>query len=40
MEFLVQLVRLLVVGGQWCQYEDVVQPYLQTAVAIYKDLIR
>lgn len=39
-ELLVQLLRLLVVGGKWCQYEDTVTPYIDTARAIYKDLVR
>ncbi|XP_034239048.1 cilia- and flagella-associated protein 300-like [Thrips palmi] len=38
-EFLVQLLRLLVVGGKWCQYEDTLTPYIDTARAIYKHLV-
>ncbi len=39
-EFLFQLLRLLVVGGKWCQYEDSITPYISTARSIYKDLVR
>ncbi|KAJ1528756.1 hypothetical protein ONE63_007143 [Megalurothrips usitatus] len=38
-ELLFQLVRLLAVGGRWCQYEDTVTPYIDTARALYKDLV-
>lgn len=39
-EFLLRLLRLLVVGGRWCQYEDTVTPYVDTIRALYKDLVR
>ncbi|KAK3928309.1 Cilia- and flagella-associated protein 300 [Frankliniella fusca] len=38
-EFLFQLLRLLVVGGKWCQYEDTITPYINTARSIYKYLV-
>ena len=39
-EFLFVLFRHLCLGGAVCQFEDTVQPYLDTTKAIYKDLIR
>ena len=39
-EFLFQLLRLLAVGGRWCQYEDRLTPYIDVVRAIYKDLVR
>ncbi|KAG5334633.1 CF300 protein, partial [Acromyrmex charruanus] len=31
---------MLVLGGTLCQFEDVIQPYLDITKKIYKDLIR
>ncbi|CAG5131422.1 unnamed protein product, partial [Candidula unifasciata] len=38
-EFVFLLFSHLCLGGQLCQYEDNVQPYLDVTKAIYKDLI-
>ncbi|XP_006834013.1 PREDICTED: uncharacterized protein C11orf70 homolog [Chrysochloris asiatica] len=38
-EFLFCLFKHLCLGGSLCQYEDVVNPYLETAKLIYKDLV-
>ncbi|EHB12876.1 hypothetical protein GW7_15546 [Heterocephalus glaber] len=37
-EFLFCLFKHLCLGGSLCQYEDVLNPYLETAKLIYKDL--
>ena len=39
-EFLFRLFKHVCLGGAVCQFEDVVQPYLDTTKALYKDLIR
>lgn len=39
-EFLFLLFKHLCVGGELCQYEDTIDPYLSTTKRIYKDLIR
>ncbi|XP_037361622.1 cilia- and flagella-associated protein 300 isoform X2 [Talpa occidentalis] len=39
-EFLFCLFKHLCLGGALCQYEDVLNPYLETAKLIYKDLVR
>lgn len=39
-EFIFQLFKSLCLGGRLCQYEDTLQPYLETTRKIYKDLIR
>uniref|UniRef100_A0A8D9FB86 Cilia- and flagella-associated protein 300 n=1 Tax=Cacopsylla melanoneura TaxID=428564 RepID=A0A8D9FB86_9HEMI len=39
-EFLFCLFKHLCLGGQWCQYEDSVEPYLKATKLLYKDLIR
>ena len=39
-EFLFLLFKHLCLGGQVCQYEDNVQPYLDFTKLLYKDLIR
>ncbi|XP_040044668.1 cilia- and flagella-associated protein 300 [Gasterosteus aculeatus] len=38
-EFLFLLFKHLCVGGELCQYEDTIDPYLSTTKRIYKDLI-
>ncbi|CAL8094428.1 unnamed protein product [Orchesella dallaii] len=38
-EFLCTLFSHLVIGGSLCQYEDNVEPYIQTTKLLYKDLI-
>ena len=39
-EFLYRLFTHVCLGGQICQYEDTLQPYLDFTKALYKDLIR
>lgn len=39
-EFLFKLFKHICVGGELCQYEDVISPYLDTVKVIYKDLVR
>lgn len=31
---------MLVLGGILCQYEDILNPYLEVTKAMYKDLIK
>uniref|UniRef100_UPI003AAB110D cilia- and flagella-associated protein 300 n=1 Tax=Centroberyx gerrardi TaxID=166262 RepID=UPI003AAB110D len=38
-EFLFRLFKHLCLGGELCQYEDTVAPYISTTKQIYKDLI-
>ncbi|XP_034401633.1 cilia- and flagella-associated protein 300 [Cyclopterus lumpus] len=38
-EFLFLLFKHLCVGGELCQYEDTIDPYISTTKHIYKDLI-
>ncbi|KAM4630193.1 cilia- and flagella-associated protein 300 [Polymixia lowei] len=38
-EFLFRLFKHLCLGGELCQYEDTVAPYINTTKQIYKDLI-
>lgn len=38
-EFLFRLFKHLCVGGELCQYEDTIDPYISTTKHIYKDLI-
>lgn len=39
-EFLFRLFKHVVLGGELCQYEDVIDPYTETAKMMYKDLVR
>uniref|UniRef100_A0A7M4F954 Cilia- and flagella-associated protein 300 n=1 Tax=Crocodylus porosus TaxID=8502 RepID=A0A7M4F954_CROPO len=39
-EFLFCLFKHLCLGGTLCQFEDVLDPYLETTKALYKDLVR
>lgn len=39
-EFLFRLFKHFCIGGQVCQYEDDLQPYLDMTKGLYKDLIR
>lgn len=39
-EFLFRLFKHIVLGGELCQYEDVINPYIETVKTIYKDLVR
>nr|CAD7414187.1 unnamed protein product [Timema poppensis] len=38
-EFIFRLFQAICLGGQWCQYEDTIKPYLDTTKCIYKDLV-
>ncbi|XP_053303229.1 cilia- and flagella-associated protein 300 [Pleuronectes platessa] len=38
-EFLFRLFKHLCLGGELCQYEDTIQPYINTTKQVYKDLI-
>ncbi|XP_074072653.1 cilia- and flagella-associated protein 300 [Macrotis lagotis] len=38
-EFLFCIFKHLCLGGLLCQYEDILDPYLETAKTIYKDLV-
>lgn len=39
-EFIFKIFQMLVLGGEYCQYEDDLQPYLDCTKRIYKDLVR
>ncbi len=39
-EFLFRLFKHMVLGGELCQYEDVIDPYIETAKMMYKELVR
>lgn len=39
-EFLFILFKHLCLGGELCQYEDHIDPYMSATKQIYKDLIR
>lgn len=39
-EFLFRLFKHLCLGGELCQYEDTIDPYMSTTKQMYKDLIR
>ncbi|XP_075235495.1 cilia- and flagella-associated protein 300-like [Lycorma delicatula] len=39
-QFLFRLLKFLCLGGQWCQYEDNINPYVDTVKLLYKDLLR
>ncbi|XP_012232310.1 cilia- and flagella-associated protein 300-like [Linepithema humile] len=39
-EFVFRIFQMLVLGGILCQFEDMLQPYLDITKNIYKDLIR
>lgn len=39
-EFIFKLFQLLVLGGEYCQYEDTLDKYLETTKILYKDLVR
>ncbi|KAF7697076.1 cilia- and flagella-associated protein 300 [Silurus meridionalis] len=38
-EFLFRLFKHIVLGGELCQYEDIISPYIETAKTIYKNLV-
>lgn len=39
-ELLFRVFQHLVLGGKWCQFEDKIEPYLNYAKVLYKDLVR
>lgn len=39
-ELLFRLLLHLALGGQWCQYEDFILPYVDMAVRFYKALLK
>lgn len=39
-EFLFRLFKHLCLGGELCQYEDTIHPYINTTKRMYKELIR
>lgn len=39
-EFLFRLFKHLCLGGELCQHEDTIDPYINTTKKVYKDLIR
>lgn len=39
-QFIFKLFKMLVLGGEYCQYEDKLEPYLECTKKIYKDLVR
>lgn len=39
-EFIFFIFQMLVLGGILCQYEDILNPYLEVTRAMYKDLIK
>ncbi|KAI7796085.1 cilia- and flagella-associated protein 300 [Triplophysa rosa] len=38
-EFLFRVFKHMVLGGELCQYEDVIHPYIDSAKIIYKDMV-
>ena len=39
-EFIFKIFQILVLGGELCQYEDELEPYITCTKNLYKDLIR
>lgn len=39
-EFIFRIFQMLVLGGELCQYEEELKPYLKCTKNLYKDLIR
>ncbi|XP_069676621.1 cilia- and flagella-associated protein 300-like [Periplaneta americana] len=39
-EFIFRLFKHFCLGGEWCQYEDNIKPYLHTTKAFYKETVR
>lgn len=39
-EFIFKIFQMLVLGGEYCQYEDDLQPYLDCTKKIYKDFVK
>lgn len=39
-EFLFRLFKHIALGGELCQFEDLINPYIETAKMIYKELLR
>lgn len=38
-EFIFRLLKHFVIGGQWCQDDIVIEPYLNATKYVYKDLL-
>lgn len=38
-EFMFRLLKHFVIGGQWCQDDIVIEPYLNATKHVYKDLL-
>lgn len=38
-EFIFLLLKHFVTGGQWCQDEVIIEPYLNATKFVYKDLL-
>lgn len=38
-EFIFRLLQHFLIGGQWCQDDDIIEPYLNVTKHIYKDLL-
>lgn len=39
-EFIFRLLQHFLIGGQWCQDDEIIEPYLTATKHVYKDLIR
>ncbi|XP_063979114.1 cilia- and flagella-associated protein 300-like [Diachasmimorpha longicaudata] len=39
-EFIFKIFQMLILGGEYCQYDDQLEPYLDCTKKIYKDLVR
>ncbi|XP_011298111.1 uncharacterized protein C11orf70 isoform X1 [Fopius arisanus] len=39
-EFIFKIFQMLILGGEYCQYEEQLEPYLECTKKIYKDLVR
>ncbi|EEB10918.1 conserved hypothetical protein [Pediculus humanus corporis] len=38
-ELIFRIFKFLILGGQWCQFEDKINPYLDVTKILYKDLV-
>lgn len=38
-EFMFKLLQHFVTGGQWCQDDVIIEPYLNTTKYVYKDVL-
>ena len=39
-EWMLELLKMLLVGGQLCQWEDDFEPYADTVRQLYRDFVR